>query len=109
MHQELNTLGRELNRFLTAKLPSIQDDWWNVLVVNEFTFQQQRLVAQRGMTSLNELDLAGLLRIVDRNWYELSRIHSFPPETRNWLKETQSIRNRWAHLPPSGLPSEDQY
>ena len=32
-----------------------------------------------------------------------------PFETRNWLKEAQTIRNRWAHLPPGGLNPEDRY
>lgn len=61
------------------------------------------------MHSLSGLDLAGLLRIFDQNWSSLGYRLNLDQQARNWLKEAQGIRNRWAHLPPSGLRSEDAY
>jgi ATP-dependent helicase HepA len=52
------------------------------------------------------LDLAALLRVLDQNWNDLSRLTDFSRETRSWLKEAQSIRNRWAHAPAVGLPND---
>lgn len=61
------------------------------------------------MSSLRELDLAALLRIFDQNWYELAAKEPLPKPARNWLKEMQTVRNRWAHAPGSGLSADDAY
>lgn len=34
---------------------------------------------------------------------------NFSKDARNWLKEAQSIRNRWAHAPAGGLPDDVCY
>lgn len=109
MHEHLNELGKALQDFLHATLPSVNEEWWRNCVVPLLTFQQQRVIDEKGITSLTELDLAGLLRILDQNWHVIRQSHRLPVEARNWLKEAQSIRNRWAHLPPGGLNSEDHY
>ena len=78
-------------------------------VVDQLSIQQQRLVNERRVDSLSGLDLAGLLRVFDQNWNPLGYRLNLDQQARNWLKETQGIRNRWAHLPPGGLRSEDAY
>ena len=60
------------------------------------TTQQQR-VRERGLTRLEQLDFAALLRIVDRKWFELAQTANLPREGRDWVREPQSVRNRWAH------------
>ncbi|MFA5684651.1 MAG: SNF2-related protein [Lysobacteraceae bacterium] len=109
MYDVLNDLGRITQQFLEAVLPALDNQWWDNRVLSRLTFQQQRVVEENGITSLNELDLAGLLRVLDQNWYDINAPRRLPFEARNWLKEAQSIRNRWAHLPPSGLKQEDRY
>ncbi len=47
--------------------------------------------------------------MVDQNWYELSQQLNLDKSARNWLKEAQTIRNRWAHAPAGGLDTETQY
>lgn len=90
-------------------MPSCADDWWSDCVISQLTFQQRRIVDEKSINSLDQLDLAGLLRILDRNWHDITANQSLPFEARTWLKEAQSIRNRWAHLPPGGLDPEDRY
>jgi len=109
MHDVLNDLGRSTQQFLEAVLPSCDAKWWDNCVLAHLTFQQRRAVDEKGLTSLTELDLAGLLRVLDRNWYDINAVRRLPFEARNWLKEAQSIRNRWAHLPPGGLNPDDRY
>ena len=68
----------DLAHFLGSKLPSHADDWWQRNVVDRLSFQQQRTVQERGYQTLQQLDFAALLRVLDQNWYELANGHSLP-------------------------------
>jgi len=109
MHDVLNDLGKSIQNFLKKALPSCDTQWWENCVLSKLTFQQHRIVNEKGITSLDGLDLAGLLRVLDQNWREINSDKRLPFEARNWLKESQNIRNRWAHLPSDGLLPEDIY
>lgn len=109
MYDVLNDLGGNIQQFLETVLPFCHAQWWDNCVLAHLTFQQRRVVEEKGITSLTELDLAGLLRVLDQNWHDINASRRLPFEARNWLKEAQSIRNRWAHLPPGGLSPEDRY
>lgn len=103
------TISRELARFLEGVLPDIFDDWWNKAVLNKLTYKQQRNVERYSIFALSGLDLAGLLRVIDQNWYQISTAHNFTSESRHFVKEMQTVRNRWAHANPEGLPVDDIY
>lgn len=95
--------------FLADQLPRLSHDWWNTLVVGRLSFQQQRMTAERGVTSLKQLDLAALLRVLDQSWYELAPALKWPREARNWVKELQTVRNKWAHLATEETPPGEVY
>ncbi|MCY4309700.1 MAG: Swt1 family HEPN domain-containing protein, partial [Rhodospirillaceae bacterium] len=99
----------ELVRFLTMHLPAISDDWWEKQVVGHLTFQQQRTVQERDYKRLEQLDLAALLRILDQNWFDLSGRLRMPREGRNWVRELQTARNRWAHASIEESPASEQF
>lgn len=109
MYDVLNDLGKNIQQFLEKVLPLCDQQWWDNCVHAKLTFPQQRNVEEKGLTSLMDLDLAALLRVLDKNWQEINTVHRLPFEARNWVKESQGIRNRWAHLPPGGLNAEDRY
>jgi len=105
----LAAFAKVLCAWLEKKLPELDSNWWNTHVVDRLTFQQQRAVRERDVDSLHQLDLAALLRVLDQNWHELAAWGPLPKEARNWLKELQLVRNRWAHAPSGGLSAEDAY
>ena len=109
MHHLIRAATAEIASFLAAHLPSLGDDWWMTYVVDRLSFQQQRTVRERGLTTVEQLDFAALLRVLDQNWYELSQALTLPREGRTWIKELQTVRNRWAHLPAAPVPTEDSY
>ena len=109
MHNELNLATRELAKFLELKLPSISDRWWQSHVISKLSFHQQRIANERRQASLQQFDLAALLRIFDQNWFELSDQLALPREGRNWVKELQTIRNKWAHLSAEDTPPAEVY
>ncbi|MGD0088297.1 MAG: helicase-related protein [Planctomycetota bacterium] len=99
----------ELARFLNAKFPELASEWWQKHVVDRLSFQQQRMVQERGHKTLQQLDFAALLRVFDQNWYELSNVLRLPREGRTWVKELQTVRNKWAHLSAEAMPASDVY
>lgn len=110
MEKLLISLTKELQRLLSAWLPAlVVDDWWGRYVLTSLSHMQRQQAEQRGISKLSELDLTALLRVLDQNWFELSNHANIPKEARNWLKETQSIRNRWAHTPSGGWDDESTY
>lgn len=105
MLENLTTLGVATKRFLSEHLPELGADWWERGVLPVLSFPQRQLARERGWTSLDDLDVASLLRVVDGNWdrWRASNLVSY--EARNWLKESAAIRNRVAHEAP-GAPRD---
>ena len=94
---------------LEELLPPLSETWWETCVISKLSFQQRKRVKQRSISYLDQLDLAALLRLVDQNWYELAYLHDWPNEGRNFVKEMQTVRNRWAHAEVTAPPIEDIY
>ena len=110
MLQHLKEATRDLCRFLAKVLAEVGgDDWWQRLVVDQLSFQQQRYVEQRDVKRLESLDLAALLRVLDRNWYEISWKVTQSPDARHYVKEMQTVRNRWAHATVEEYSRDDIY
>ena len=100
---------KDLVEFLEARMPSLSADWWEKHVVDRLSFQQQRTVTEQGYKTLRQLDFAALLRVLDQNWYELSNTLRLPREGRTWVKELQTVRNKWAHLSSEAMPASEVY
>ena len=113
MDNNLNSLLQKatisLAAYLEKVLPSLFNDWWNEAVINILSFQQRRWVKERGINSLTSLDLAALLRVLDQNWYQISTKLNLTSEDRHFVKEMQTVRNRWAHAGSEGFPVDDVY
>ncbi len=109
VNQILLEASKELHDYLQDILPKFSSAWWQELVFPSLSFQQQRFVEQRRDHSLASLDLAALLRVFDQNWYAIEETEKLTHEVRNYLKEMQTIRNRWAHATAAEFPDEDIY
>jgi len=92
-----NDTAESLRVFLSSILPEISPNWWSANVISSLSFQQQRMVEEKGIASLSGLDLAALLRILDKSWYDVSAKRNLGNEARTWTREMQHIRNKWAH------------
>jgi len=99
----------DLCHYLEGLLPRLSEQWWVELVVRVLSFQQQRAVEQRKITSLSGLDLAALLRVLDQNWYAIAEIKNPPAEARHYIKEMRSVRDRWAHASIDEFSQDDIY
>jgi len=109
MNDLLRMATAEIARFLAAGLPSLGPDWWTKHVLNRLSFQQQRTARDRGFKTLQQLDFAALLRVLDQNWHELKDNIPSAYEARTWAKELQTVRNKWAHLSAEAMPASEVY
>ena len=109
MQDLIRIATRELAAFLSTHLPALDPQWWTTHVEEQLTHRQHQWVRERGLTRLDQLDLAALLRIVDRNWYELSQTANLPREGRDWVRELQNVRNKWAHASTEQETFEDTF
>ncbi len=98
---------RELARFLAAALPPLDQSWWDHLVLPNLSYSQRERIGKQA--DLLQLDLAALLRVLDKNWYVLSSRRNFSQQDHHYAKEMQTIRNRWAHLGATGFDEDDAY
>jgi molecular chaperone DnaK (HSP70) len=114
MTEDLRAMLREAQIACTAllqeSLPGIGGtDWWRRTVKWRLSVPQERALDERGITELSGLDLAALLRVLEKNWYELSTHLRLPREGRALINEVRNIRNRFAHESLAGTPAHDLY
>jgi len=105
----LNQAAQSLATFLSGSLPRLSENWWEEFVLKALNPSQSAFVEKERIQRLEGLDLAALLKVLDQNWYCLSQRHNFGHTERNFVKEMQTIRNRWAHLSVAGIDTEDLY
>ena len=109
MNDLLRLATGDLARFLREHLPRLAENWWKKHVEDRLSFQQQRMVREHELARLDQLDFAALLRVLDQNWHELSQAFSLPREGRTWVKELQTVRNRWAHRSMQAIAPSEVY
>lgn len=107
--QALHISSKNLSNWLKINFSTIDDNWWETFVLPSLSYQQKQLVERRHIKTLEKLDLAALLRVFDRNWYHFSQRFNFSTQERHYVKEMQTIRNRWAHIDNQEIDLEDAY
>jgi len=101
--------AKELSTWLKKNLSALDEGWWKSFVLPALSYQQRQRVDRKNISDIVGLDLAALLRILDQNWYQFTQTFNFSTQDRHYLKEMQTIRNRWAHIDTQVLISEDVY
>ena len=106
MNEFMFQLNGKMGIWLNKKLPTITDNWWQELVVNNLSALQREHVFNNGITSIDGLDLAELLRVFDRNWFVITSRFFVNNKERNNIRKMQEVRNSWAHITPSAISKE---
>ena len=106
----LHVAMSHLTVWLKEALSSIdQEKWWQTFVLSSLSYHQRKRVDDKNITQLEELDLAALLKITEKNWYQISQNKKLSMRKKHYVKEMQTIRNRWAHSDMNGLDKDDIY
>ena len=107
LHEALLKTKIKLASWLDEKLVEIDVDYWHNLVVPKVSYNQKISIERKRCTKLSQLDLAVLLRVINKNWDELSYRFNIEGRVRNYLNEVQDIRNAYAHM--SDYPNADDF
>ena len=103
MNEYMFQLNEKIGDWLMKKLPRITPDWWQELVLNNLSQMQKDKVINRGITNISGLDLAAVLRIVDRNWFSITSTFFINNKERANIKNMMRVRNTWAHIAPTDI------
>jgi len=106
MNEFLHTATRELAGWLGKMLPQVTKNWWQECVLGNLSFAQRNLAVDNEYSSLERLDLAALLRITDRSWYDMRSFAFLPTSERECIREMFKVRNIWAHC-AGCIPEKD--
>ena len=98
MHEYLHIAAKELCAWLGKMLPRVGDDWWQVCVIDNLSFTQKKFAREKGYSNLEDLDLAALLRVADKSWYDMRSFAYLPTRDRQCVRDMVKVRNNWAHV-----------
>ena len=107
MHIFLYSAQVALASWLSSKLPHCEKDWWDQCVMNSLSYEQLERAHDSRKSTLQEFDLAALLRIMSRNFVKLKVFTRFDSEDRANLTKMFMVRNNWAHL-NTELPDKEK-
>lgn len=106
MNTYLHTSANVLAEWLGKLLPRTSEDWWEDCVIAKLSYNQAEMARERGFTELGQFDLAALLRIADKSWYEMRNVAFLPTSERECIRDMMRVRNNWAHV-GAMLPGKD--
>ena len=106
MNTFMHRLAEQMSGWLRTRLPKLTDEWWRELVYNNLSLLQRDQVDQKNITELKGLDLAALLRVVDRNWFVITSSWFVNNKERQKIKDMMGVRNSWAHITSEELSKE---
>lgn len=111
VNELLQEVSTQLADYIGNCLPVVHADenWWDTYVLSYLSYNQREWIAPSDNENLHSLDLSSLLKVLDGNWFDFQQRFNLSREDRHYAKEMQTIRNRWAHIPPEGYCSDDIY
>ena len=102
LHEATVSLVDWLNRML----PRVTDKWWDECVLPSLSYTQREIAETKKFSKLSDFDLAALLRITNKSWYDMRTIAYLPTREREVVREMMTVRNNWAHC-SAELPGKD--
>ena len=94
----------QLVSFLEQKIPELSNEnWWDECVVDVLTDSQLEMLNEHKIDSLEKLDFASLLRVLNKNWWELKTRFKLSRDGFTIVNEVMNIRNRYAHVSIEGV------
>lgn len=107
VHIYLHTTQLALVKWLNHNLPSCSANWWDSCVIDALSYEQRERAHENRIATLEQFDLAALLRVMSKNWGNFRRFMFMSDADRDCLQKMFDVRNRWSHM-DSTLPTKDE-
>jgi hypothetical protein len=109
LYENLHALNKPLADLLNGLLPSLSPDWWRACVMEKMYEQDVAIITREGITNVYEFDMEFLLKILIRNWQDLSNLDKakFDSRKRELAMNVRNIRNFTAHPSEAAVASAD--
>lgn len=102
----LHDAAVELVNWLQKLLPRVSETWWDDCVLASLSFKQREVAESKHFSRLSDFDLAALLRIANKSWYDMRTVAFLPSSEREVIREMANVRNNWAHI-STEIPGKD--
>lgn len=102
----LNESAVALSSWLNGILPRVAEKWWSDCVMSSLSYTQREIAIEKGYNKLSDFDLAALLRIANKSWYDMRTVVYLPTSEREIIRNMIGVRNNWAHC-SADLPGKD--
>lgn len=102
----LHSTACSLALWLGNILPRVTESWWEDCVLSNLSYSQCEMARNKNFTKLSDFDLAALLRITNKSWYEMRTVAYLPTRERECVRNMMGVRNNWAHC-GTELPDKD--
>lgn len=102
----LHEVSSALEKWLGDILPRVADTWWEDCVLSSLSYSQREIAEKRSFSKLSDFDLAALLRIANKSWYDMRTVAYLPTSERECIRDMINVRNNWAHC-STDLPDKD--
>lgn len=106
MNSYLHESAAALVTWLEGILPKVDDTWWDDCVLNSLSYTQREIAITKAFSKLSDFNLATLLRIANKSWYDMRTVAYLPSSEREVIREMMTVRNNWAHC-SAELPGKD--
>lgn len=105
LNEDFIVFKNYLSKWATDEFYKHNQNYWQDLVLPNLKDYERSNVDYYEFTDLSNLDLRANLRVIVNNWYSM-KLNKSPIEIFNWLKETQTIANKYYH--PASHPDEEE-
>ena len=102
----LHEISGSLEKWIGGILPRVTDSWWEDCVLASLSYSQREIAQKKNFSRLSDFDLAALLRIANKSWYDMRTVAYLPNNERECIREMMNVRNNWAHC-STELPGKD--
>lgn len=104
------TLSEALRPFIQKSLEKhYSSNWWKGGVIGRLSAVQRENLSPR-KKDMEELDISGLLNVINNNWQAAFNRHkTLTRDHRTWVNELISVRNSWAHSKNYKFSDDDSW
>ena len=81
----LHEISGSLEKWLGDILPRVTDSWWEDCVLTSLSYSQREIAQKKNFSRLSDFDLAALLRIANKSWYDMRTVSYLPNNERECM------------------------